>query len=80
MWIHFFDSFDFVLNCCDLIGGYIIFNSSIPEALLNGGLHTVESHFNLVNYQVVESYVLLIGIMGFFHCIWVFLKLEFHNL
>jgi hypothetical protein len=36
-------------------GGYIIFNSSIPEALLNGGLHTVESHFNLVNYQVMES-------------------------
>ncbi|CAK9200431.1 unnamed protein product [Sphagnum jensenii] len=35
-------------------GGYIIFNSSIPEALLNGGLHTVESHFNLVNYQLVQ--------------------------
>jgi hypothetical protein len=35
-------------------GGYIIFNSSIPEVLLNGGLHTVESHFNLVNYQLVQ--------------------------
>jgi hypothetical protein len=39
------------------LGGYIVFNSSIPEELLNGGSHTVASHFKLVNYQVMEYHV-----------------------
>ncbi|KAH9321207.1 hypothetical protein KI387_015846, partial [Taxus chinensis] len=36
----------------DSQGGFLSFNSSIPEELLTGGEHSVESHFALLNYQI----------------------------
>ncbi|CAM6083868.1 unnamed protein product [Calypogeia fissa] len=33
-------------------GGFISYTPSLPENLLTGGAHTVESHFNLVNHQL----------------------------
>ncbi|KAH9540425.1 hypothetical protein CY35_14G004100 [Sphagnum magellanicum] len=47
---HFYDLPEYY----DTPGGYIVFNSSIPKELLNGGSHTVASHFKLVNYQLVQ--------------------------
>lgn len=38
----------------DSQGGFLSFNSSIPEKLLTGGEHSVESHFHLVNYQIKQ--------------------------
>ncbi|GLJ12056.1 hypothetical protein SUGI_0183030 [Cryptomeria japonica] len=38
----------------DSKGGFLSFNSSIPEELLAGGEHSVESHFALVNYQLKQ--------------------------
>lgn len=38
----------------DTPGGYILFKTSIPNSLLYGGQHTVQSHFDLVNYQLIQ--------------------------
>uniref|UniRef100_A0A0D6QZ75 Nucleotide-diphospho-sugar transferase domain-containing protein n=1 Tax=Araucaria cunninghamii TaxID=56994 RepID=A0A0D6QZ75_ARACU len=38
----------------DSKGGFLSFNSSIPEELLTGGEHSVDSHFALVNYQIKQ--------------------------
>ncbi|KAL6839539.1 hypothetical protein ACP4OV_030809 [Aristida adscensionis] len=35
-------------------GGFISFKANIPKRLLLDGAHTVESHFELVNYQVKQ--------------------------
>lgn len=40
-------------------GGYIWFKTSIPPSLLFEGTHTVQSHFDLVNYQVSYDIPLL---------------------
>ncbi|KAJ7558802.1 hypothetical protein O6H91_04G056400 [Diphasiastrum complanatum] len=39
----------------DLPGGFVSFNTSVPEHLLTGGIHSIESHFALVNYQVMPA-------------------------
>ena len=46
-------------------GGYIWFKTSIPEPLLFGGKHTVQSHFDLVNYQVLFDTLILSLLVGF---------------
>ncbi|KAJ3681566.1 hypothetical protein LUZ60_016055 [Juncus effusus] len=46
----FFDSPSYY----DSPGGYMSFKPNIPKSLLLGGAHTVESHFNLVNYQLKQ--------------------------
>eukprot|EP01018_Ginkgo_biloba_P007783 Gb_19824 [translate_table: standard] len=38
----------------DFPGGFLSFNSSIPQNLLTEGMHSVESHFALVNYQIKQ--------------------------
>ncbi|CAM6082482.1 unnamed protein product [Calypogeia fissa] len=38
----------------DVPGGFISYTPSLPEDLMTGGAHTVESHFNLVNHQLVQ--------------------------
>lgn len=40
-------------------GGFLTYSPQIPDELLHGGKHTVESHFNLVNYQVSWMWTLL---------------------
>jgi hypothetical protein len=36
-------------------GGFLSFKPNIPKQLLLDGAHTVESHFQLVNYQVSSA-------------------------
>jgi len=45
-------------------GGYVWFKTSIPPSLLFEGTHTVQSHFDLVNYQVSYDIPLLISLPG----------------
>ncbi|MCO5586998.1 hypothetical protein L7F22_040943 [Adiantum nelumboides] len=35
-------------------GGILAFRSSIPQDLLTSGPHSIENHFNLVNYQIKQ--------------------------
>ena len=40
---------------CHIAGGFLSFKPNIPKQLLLDGAHTVESHFQLVNYQVSSA-------------------------
>lgn len=38
----------------DSQGGFLTFRPSIPKSLLLDGLHNIESHFSLINYQIKQ--------------------------
>ncbi|KAG6548562.1 hypothetical protein Mapa_010050 [Marchantia paleacea] len=38
----------------DVPGGFLSYKPSLPENVMSGGEHTVESHFALVNHQLVQ--------------------------
>eukprot|EP00271_Cylindrocystis_brebissonii_P007994 TRINITY_DN219_c0_g1_i1.p1 TRINITY_DN219_c0_g1~~TRINITY_DN219_c0_g1_i1.p1 ORF type:complete len:733 (-),score=136.76 TRINITY_DN219_c0_g1_i1:483-2681(-) len=50
----------------DPAGGVIVYNPDIPEALMSGGKHSLETHFNLVIYQLkqIRNALALATILG----------------
>ncbi|XP_062215246.1 arabinosyltransferase XEG113-like isoform X2 [Phragmites australis] len=55
------------LSYYDSPGGFLSFKPNIPKSLLLDGAHTVESHFALVNYQVMPPLWCRLDRMWFGH-------------